>query len=310
MFSKSLMIGLSTLAVSAAAHAANLVQNPDFVGTGGQGGYGEFYPDPAVGSNNNPNYAVSISSWNAPLDGDNASAPFLFAVNPADVITSTGFPDSWDNSHPSLWGPSNGGTLDAGTLLPSGGETTALLLDADYHITPIYQVIPLADLTVGKKYTISFEYAAGQWSGRYGPTTEGLEIGLGGRVVQIASLDPTTGTNGKALASQHFSGWSSFSATFIYGGNPTNMSYGLDYGGLTFQAAANWLTFIGEGSPQGLPPTLMITGVGLTQAPDGTPVYLNPGVPEPAAWALTILGFSLLGGVARRRRASTAALAV
>jgi hypothetical protein len=304
------MMGLSALALGAAtAHAGNLVQNPDFVGTGGQGGFGEFYPDTSVSTNYNPDYAVTISGWNAPqTSAINDYAPFLFAVDPAAVVTSTGFPDSWDNSHPSLWGPSNGGTLDAGTLLPAGGESTALLLDADYHITPIYQVIPLADLTVGKEYTISFEYAAGQWSGRYGPTTEGLEIGLGGSVVQIASTSSSNGANGDTLASQHFSGWSSFSATFVYGGNPTNMTYGADYGGEAFQAAANWLTFIGEGSPQGLPPTLMITGVGLTQAPDGTPVYTNP-VPEPAAWALTIMGFGALGAIARRRRARTAAVA-
>jgi hypothetical protein len=309
MYIRRLMVGLGSLGLAATAHASNLVQNPDFVGTGGQSGYGQFYPDPTVSSNKHPAYAVSIADWNAPLTSDNASAPFLFAVNPADVITSTGFPDSWDSSHPSLYGPNHGGTLDAGTLLPSGGETTALLLDADYHITPIYQIIPLADLTPGKEYTISFEYAAGQWYDRNGDTTEGLEIGLGGRVVQIASINPKTGVNGAALESHHFSGWSNFTATFLYSGNPTNMTYGVDYGGQTFQAAANWLTFIGEGSPQGEPPTVMITGVSLTQAPDGTPIYQNPGVPEPATWAMTILGFGLLGGVARRRRAPTPARA-
>ena len=38
----------------------------------------------------------------------------------------------------------------------------------------------------------------------------------------------------------------------------------------------------------------------------GSDVPGNPGVPEPATWALLIAGFGLVGAAARRRRALTA----
>lgn len=41
----------------------------------------------------------------------------------------------------------------------------------------------------------------------------------------------------------------------------------------------------------------------LTGTADGVP---NPGIPEPATWAMLILGFGLVGSAARRRRALTA----
>ena len=293
--------------LAAAAHAdTNLVTNPNFVGTGGVGGYGEFFPDQSVSANKKPAYAVDIAGWNAPqTNAINQNAPFLFSVDPT-TIDTTGFYDSWDQGTRTLWGKANGGAeIGSGIAAgPPNGATSALLLDADYNITPIYQVIDPSKLTVGDKYTISFDYAIDQWAQNSGPTTEGIEIGLGGRVVQVASINPTTGVNGFSLASHTFEGWTPFSATFTYTGNPTTMTYGLDYGGETFTAAANWLTFIGEGSPQGLPPTILLTGVSLTQAPSDTPDYINPGVPEPATWALMMIGIGGLGAIARRRRAA------
>jgi hypothetical protein len=304
-------VTIATLAAGlgvASSGNANLVTNPNFVGAGGVGGYGEFYPDPSSPTNYNPGYAVQIAGWNAPQDyGYNQGAPFLFAVNPT-TIDTTGFPDSWDNN-PSItmWGSANGGT-EVGSGIAAGppnGASTALLLDADYHITPIYQVIDPSQLTVGQEYTVSFDYAFAQWFGRYGPTTEGLEIGLGGAVLQLESLNPATGVNGFNNPSQTFNGWYTFTGSFYYNGNPTNMTFGVDYGGETFSAAANWLTFIGEGSPQGLPPSILITGVSLTEAVPGTPPYVNPGVPEPAAWVMVLMGVGGLGGLARRRRAAS-----
>ena len=38
----------------------------------------------------------------------------------------------------------------------------------------------------------------------------------------------------------------------------------------------------------------------------GEAVVINPGLPEPATWVLAIVGFGLVGGVARRRRAALA----
>jgi hypothetical protein len=295
---------LAALALGSGAEAQNLVQNGNFSNTtGGVGGLGQFFPAGGTG-NNNSAYAISIADWNTP----DQHAPFLFVVNPT-TLDSTGFPDSWDNSFPQLWGSNNGGN-DIITASPTGGPN-ALLMDADYDIAPIYQVIATSQLTVGDKYTVSFEWAAGQWSGRDGPTTEGIEIGLGGNVQQVARVNPVTGTDTFALGSHDFSGWMSYSATFVYNGNPSDMTYAYDEGGATFDAAANWLTFIAEGSPQGLPPTLLVTGINLVQVPNSTPTTPNPGVglgvPEPASWALMIAGAGALGFALRRRRSAAMA---
>jgi hypothetical protein len=50
------------------------------------------------------------------------------------------------------------------------------------------------------------------------------------------------------------------------------------------------LTFLAHGMPWGMPPLLHLDGVSMSSA-----------VPEPATWALLIVGFGLVGAAARRR---------
>ncbi|MBN8808643.1 MAG: PEPxxWA-CTERM sorting domain-containing protein [Sphingomonas sp.] len=51
------------------------------------------------------------------------------------------------------------------------------------------------------------------------------------------------------------------------------------------------LSFLSNGTPNGLPPVALLDNVSLTAA-----------VPEPASWALMIVGFGAMGYSLRRRR--------
>jgi hypothetical protein len=301
----------AALGLGFSAHAGdNLVSNGNFATTtGGVNGYGQFVPDTSLPYKGKTSYAVtSIADWSTVQNSSNQNSPFLFVVDPT-TLDTTGFYDSWDSSTPQLWGSANGGT-GVITAPPNGAGPNALLMDADYNISPIYQAIPLADLTVGDEYTISFEWAAGQWQGRYGDTTEGLEIGLGGHVQQVEAINTKTGKNELSNPSLNFSGWMSYTGTFVYNGDDTTIGYAYDEGGQTFTAQPNWLTLIAEGSPSGYPPTVLISGISLVQAAPGTPITPNPGaLPEPASWALMIVGIGGLGALVRRRRAQAAAFA-
>ena len=91
------------------------------------------------------------------------------------------------------------------------------------------------------------------------------------------------------------------------GNGPAQLSslYSLPQGGvgqwqaqrLTFTADAtsDVLTFLAVGTPGGAPPISFLDGVSLTA-----------DVPEPAAWALMLLGVVALGGAVRRRRTALA----
>ena len=293
-------INLALAAFMLAAPAAwagnpNLVLNWDFSqttnGAGNSTGLGEFIPTGGV--NHDPSLSLTgIDDWNTILTG-NQGAPFLFVVDPT-TLDTTGFLDSWDYGYRHLWGSHNGGN-DVIAPAPTG-QTTALLMDGDYNITPIYQA--LSGLVKGQKYNVSFEWAAGQWSQNTGKTTENIEVGLGGVIKNSAGyVNPVTGRSEFQLGSHDFSGWMSYSANFVYNGVDTLMNYGLDYTGETFDAMPNWLTFIAQGTPAGEPPTVLMTGLNVTQIP------ITSVVPEPASWAMMILGVGGLGFVARCRRA-------
>lgn len=125
----------------------------------------------------------------------------------------------------------------------------------------------LTGLQVGKTYTLTFDWAAAQLVNRSGPFTEQLQVTFGGESQLTEVLSEP---------SQGFSGWKEVTMYFT----PT--------------ATNQTLTFLSIGSPVGLPPMALLDGVSLT-------------VPEPATWAMMIMGFGSLGLMMRRRRMVTAA---
>lgn len=150
------------------------------------------------------------------------------------------------------------------TLSPNGGDFVAL--DGDPKAGgSISQT--LTNLEVGKAYTLTFDWAAGQLRNRSGDITEQLQVTFG---------DETKSTGTLAVASRGFSGWDTVTMVFT----PT--------------AATQTLTFLSIGSPSGLPPMALLDGVSLS-------------VPEPATWAMMLIGFGGIGAMIRRRGRSLAA---
>jgi len=120
----------------------------------------------------------------------------------------------------------------------------------------------LNGLQVGKTYTLTFDWAASQLRNRTGDTTEQFAVSFGGQTFSTAVLN---------VASGGFTGWNTVTMFFT----PT--------------AATQTLTFLSIGTPNGLPPMAVLDGVSLT-------------VPEPATWAMMLVGFGGIGAMIRRRR--------
>ena len=159
-----------------------------------------------------------------------------------------------------LWGPSS----------PYGGSNNGYVASPDggyfvgadgaFGVDPISQTI--TGLVAGAKYKLSFQWAGIQQAGYNGAQTEAWEVSLGNETYKTPVYNNP----------QHgFSGWMKQSFTFTATG-PTEV-----------------LKFIARGTPDGVPPFSLLDGVSLTSA-----------VPEPATWAMMVLGFGVIGGAMRR----------
>lgn len=123
-------------------------------------------------------------------------------------------------------------------------------------------------LTVGKTYNLTFNYAFGQQSGFNGATIQSLDASIGGTTWSSASFN--VGDHG-------FTGWQSETLAF------------------TATSATETLSFLAHGNLP-VPPFALVSNVSIPG-----------GVPEPASWALMVVGVGGLGAVARRRRVAVAA---
>lgn len=142
--------------------------------------------------------------------------------------------------------------------------------DGAYLVAPVQQTI--TGLTAGKSYDVSFYWGGAQQSGYTGTNTEQWEVRLGNGPSQLTDVyvNPTAG----------FSGW--FSEKFTF----------------TADGATQVLSFLAHGTPEGVPPFSLLDGVTMTAS-----------VPEPASWAMMLIGFGAIGFASRRRGASTAIVA-
>jgi hypothetical protein len=148
---------------------------------------------------------------------------------------------------------------------PDGGNFVQMDGDSNYN-SPIYQLI--TGLTVGQQYTLTFYQAAGQQQGYTGTTTEQWAV-----YFQTGTTGTPQLSDKYTLASQTVGAWQKQTMT------------------LTATATSEYLAFLAVGTPAGMPPTSFLDGVSLTAA-----------VPEPATWAMMLVGFGAMGVAARRRR--------
>lgn len=120
----------------------------------------------------------------------------------------------------------------------------------------------LTGLDTTKTYTLTFDWAASQLANRSGDITEQFQVSFGGQTFFTPVL---------FVPSQGFSTW--HTATMFF--TPTS--------------ATQTLSFLSLGTPGNLPPMAVLDGVSLT-------------VPEPATWAMMLVGFGGIGAMIRRRR--------
>jgi len=261
-FSSLRWLCLLLAASGSLAWSANLVTNGDFAQNGG---LGQIDVNPAI------SYATG---WTSGDPTDTTAYAFNFIVN-ADA-DNLGFPSENTLSQGTniyVWGPqtppNKGGPQNNGfTGSPNGGYF--LGMDGGYATAAMSQQIN--GLTVGTSYTLSFEYAFGQFTDQFLQTDQSITVNFGG------STD-TTGTY--TVPDRGFSGWHQYSKSFVA------------------TSTSQLLSFLAVG-PYGLPPVAFLDNVRL-ESPNGPPPP-NP-VPEPATLSLAALGACAVFGRYRRLKA-------
>jgi hypothetical protein len=164
-------------------------------------------------------------------------------------------------------GPGYG--VNNGLVAPPSGDAT-VVIDGTYGFGPTggygYITQSINGLVAGKTYTLSFWQAGSQEYTVTGDQTQYFSASLG---------DQTFNSPTQFVPSQGFAPWEKYSTTFTWDGV-----------GNALQIAA-----VGSGQPD----FALLADVSLTG-----------GVPEPATWAMMILGLLGLGVLARRRRTASA----
>lgn len=232
----------------------NLVTNGSFEQNGGVGQIAGGVSYATGWTTGTPSDATYAFNFIVDANADSSGFPSVFT------------PQAQTNIY--LWGPNTpankGGSVANGFQgSPDGGSF--LGMDGGYATAPVSQVI--SGLTVGTQYTLSFQWAASQFTDANLPTTQSLGITFGTETASTPQFN---------LPGKGFSGWMNFSTDF------------------TASSVQQTLSFLAQaGGPSALPPFTLLDGVTLIEK-------TNNVVPEPSSILMLTAGL-LCVGVYRRR---------
>ncbi len=259
------VVALSMLAFSA---QANLVTNGSFETTIGRlGNTTAVFPNPpnsgmlstSANITGPTTTLLTLTGWSTFRDG------IACVVLPPDTtLTQVCGPNNRFSGNKFWLSP--GLSLDGGNYVFVDGDSTVT--------TALYQTVH--GLTIGQSYHVSFWQAATQFTDQFGDTTEQWDVSLGGTIVD------NTLNSAKIVGAEHHLSTKMFNASKSF--------VGWNHETLTFKAtaASELLAFLALGTPDGLPPVVLLDGVSMT------------AVPEPGTLAL--VGVSLLGLLLARRQ--------
>jgi hypothetical protein len=242
--------------VASSAHA-NLVQNGSFELT--------------------TNGAAPIGEWGVTqATGWTATGPGFMTLYAPGTADTTGSKATNFGQTMTLWGSHNGGAGVIPDSSPDGGNFLATDTTYGYQnkdVTPLLSQT-INGLKVGEQYTLSFNYAAAEWSPYTSPgnLTNAWKVSFGGQVQDTPTL---------TYPNKGFTGWQQ--ASFTY----------------TATSSSQVLGFLATNAPSGVPPIALLDGISLTP--------VTPPVPEPEEWAMMLVGAGLVGYQVRRKQAKVAA---
>ena len=205
-------------------------------------------------SNSGTGGYTALTGWTV------GSGTYGFLMSPGTADTTGAYSPQFGNTF-TLWGSNNGGVNTLPATSPDGGNYVALDAASGYHGTGISQV--LTGLVAGKQYAVTFDWASGQQHGFDGSTYESLQVGFGSQTQSTATV---------ANVSHGFTNWQQ--QTFVF----------------TADGTSDTLNFLANGTPNGLPPMVLLDGVTVAT------------VPEPTSLALIGVGLAVTAGVRHCRR--------
>jgi PEP-CTERM motif len=287
MMNHRLALGAAAIAavVSMPAFAGNLVTNGSVEDNFGFGQFRQTLPG-SPGGQTGAAPGTNAPGWT--VSGTNSSFPggyaFIFENGHSltNSVSSVGpfsqFGNPGGSPHLPLWAGTHSVPND------SGEGTSFYGVDSTFQPSELTQEI--TGLTVGDKYTLTFDYAAAQQLSYNGNTIDDWVVMLGGQTIASTHLD---------LPSNQFSGWFTDTVTFTYEG------IGTDPGLLSFvnngMGGCN-SDFMGcapnNPAASGGPPFSLLDSVSLSS------------VPEPSTWVMMLAGFAGHGyaGLRSRRRSA------
>jgi sugar lactone lactonase YvrE len=288
---------------SVGSPTADTVGPQDIVfGAGGQGFV-------VVGFGNNPNVRATD------LGPDGAKLGRVYSFNDGGTITSLADVSAYEAAHNPAGGPLDSNPFHAaaladGLLVTDAGSNTLLKVAGDGSVSLVatFPARPIAPIPPGGSDSVPTGIAVGPDGNYYVAELTGFPFTQG--AAQIYRVTP----GGQVDVA--YTGFTNLT-DIAFGSDGSLYTLELDSNGLATPGGGGVITRIGAGgSRETIFSQGLVTPTGLAIGPDGALYVTNfsalgqgagqvlriAAVPEPASWAMMILGFGLVGALRRRER--------